>query len=52
MAYHFINEPFGVVWGTEIIWFRLVPIWEQHIIVRMIRPKQADMESRVNSSVL
>jgi hypothetical protein len=45
-----LYEPFGVIWGAEVIWVRVVSVGKQNIVIRVVRPQQAHMEPVPNLS--
>ena len=51
MRRYLIDEPLGIVWRTEIVCVNRRMIGEQDVIISMMRPEQADVERRVDSSL-
>jgi hypothetical protein len=38
VSHNFLHIPFGIVWGAEVVWVRIMPVRKQGIIIHMVGP--------------
>jgi hypothetical protein len=50
MAIELIHDPLGVIWRAKIVCVYRHSVGKQGVIIRLVRPQEADMKLQVNLS--